>query len=225
MIKSSVAQDLGAKIKDSTQMAYQADGITPLDVVGETTITFTRDDNTFTFEGLVVNDIDVDLLGGVPFLEMNDITLRPKQRSVILADGTTYNYGTLSQPRGPHTINRVQAHILRSHSTTTVWPGDFVDSVQTGEPLALEPRTEAPVAISSSCVWPPPDIISEVGGRVRIPNNTEDPIILRKNEHFCHVHKVFSPTENPARQSPPIVAVTKTSSPKPLTHAHSQCNM
>ena len=63
----------GSLIKDTTQMAYQADGITPLDVdiFGETTITFTHDDKTLTFQGLVDNDINVDLLGGVPFLEMN----------------------------------------------------------------------------------------------------------------------------------------------------------
>ena len=44
--------------------------------------------------------------------------------------------------------------------STTLWPGDFVelklpDSVQTGEPLTLEPCTEAPVAISlSACGLP-----------------------------------------------------------------------
>ena len=43
MIKSSVAQLIGAVVKKTTQSALQADGITPLAIVGETHISLTRD--------------------------------------------------------------------------------------------------------------------------------------------------------------------------------------
>ena len=36
MIKSSVAHSIGAPIKQSSQQALQADGVTPLAVAGET---------------------------------------------------------------------------------------------------------------------------------------------------------------------------------------------
>ena len=46
-------------------------------VVGEARLFFTRDTHTFQFEGLVVEDLDVDILAGSPFMSVNDIAVRP----------------------------------------------------------------------------------------------------------------------------------------------------
>ena len=66
MIRASFATYIGAPITKSTQIAVQADGKSPLSVVGETHLIITRDNRSFTFEGLVVETLDGDLLGGVP---------------------------------------------------------------------------------------------------------------------------------------------------------------
>jgi len=45
IIKQAVAEHIGAPIRSTNQSALQADGITPLAIVGETHITLTRGDN------------------------------------------------------------------------------------------------------------------------------------------------------------------------------------
>ena len=54
MIRNDTALRLGCKIKHSSQSAHQADGSSPLTIVGETTIFIARKNNTFQFCGLVV---------------------------------------------------------------------------------------------------------------------------------------------------------------------------
>ena len=88
MIRHSIAKRLGAQIKTSSQSAHQADGSSPLTVVGETKLTFVRNDKNFVFEGLVVKNLDVDILAGTPFMESNDIAVRPAKQQVLLGDGT-----------------------------------------------------------------------------------------------------------------------------------------
>ncbi|CAC5386067.1 unnamed protein product [Mytilus coruscus] len=69
MIRASAATKLNAKITSSSQSANQADGSSPLTVVGETRLTFTRDKHQLYFEGLVVEKLDSDILAGIPFME------------------------------------------------------------------------------------------------------------------------------------------------------------
>ena len=80
MIRHDTAVRLGCKIKHSSQSAHQADGSSPLTIVGETTISLARKNNTFQFCGLVVQNVDVEMLAGTPFMEINDITIRPAKR-------------------------------------------------------------------------------------------------------------------------------------------------
>ena len=51
-------------------------------------IIFTRDNLSFKFQALVVEDLDVDVFGGVPFTDCNDITIRTAKHLVILSDGS-----------------------------------------------------------------------------------------------------------------------------------------
>ena len=86
MIKTSVAKHIGAVIKATKQSALQTDGITPLPTVGETHLELTRDNTVLHMEALVVNDLDVDVLAGMPFISSNDITMRPYKQYLILCD-------------------------------------------------------------------------------------------------------------------------------------------
>jgi hypothetical protein len=93
MIRASTVKRLGANIKASSQSARQADGHSPLEVIGETRITFTRENYELCFEGLVVENLDVEILTGTPFMETNDIFVRPTQRTILICD-TSYTYGS-----------------------------------------------------------------------------------------------------------------------------------
>ena len=126
MIRQSTAVRLGSDIKKSSQSAHQADGSSPLTIIGETSICLTRKNNKFAFTGLVVQNLDVELLAGTPFMEINDVAIHPAKRSISLADGTTYTYGMTDNALNRHAIRR--AHVLRAPSTnTTVWPGEYVE--------------------------------------------------------------------------------------------------
>ncbi len=89
MIKSSVARRVEAQVTSTNQSAHQADGSSPLNVTGETRLELSRDNKKFYLGALVVENLDVDLLAGTPFMEANDISLRPARRMVTLGDGTT----------------------------------------------------------------------------------------------------------------------------------------
>ena len=56
MIRKSVADCIDAMIEKSTQTALQADGVTPLSIVGETHINLSRGKKTLKLEALVVDD-------------------------------------------------------------------------------------------------------------------------------------------------------------------------
>lgn len=124
MICHTVVQRLGRQVTPSSQSVYQADDSSLLHVVGETRFPVAREGHTFTFEGLFVENLDVDVLAGTPFMESNDIAVRPAKRQVILGDGTIHNYSS----QQPVTINSTarRAIVLRSPPTsTTNWLGEW----------------------------------------------------------------------------------------------------
>ena len=224
MIRYSLVKRLGFEIIPSAQSVHQADGCSKLHVVGETRISFTRDNREFKFEGLVVGNLDVDVLAGTPFMEVNDIAVRPAKREVTLGDGTKYNYGSTA-PTEANTAAR-RAFVLRAPTPShTIWPGDFLeiqlpDGFPADSEYAIEPRTDAPSArrLKLSHVWPPPNIVSSVAGRIRIPNTSSVPHTLKRNEHFCQASPVFEPTEeaipSPSHSLlPPQPSTTRHSSP------------
>jgi len=113
MIKESVAHFLGVKIKKSDQTAVQADGEIPLNIVGETNLTLVRDNVELKLKALVVSDLDVDILGGTPFMSTNDISVRPARSEISLGDGVTITYGSVQSPSGTtNAIRRTATHIV-----------------------------------------------------------------------------------------------------------------
>ena len=51
MVRSALVQRLGCFVTRISQWVHQADGSSPMNVVGETRLTFTRESHEFTFEG------------------------------------------------------------------------------------------------------------------------------------------------------------------------------
>ena len=219
MISLSAVKRFGVEIRKSSQSAHQADGSSPLNVVGETKLTFTRDNVPLLFEGLVIENLDVDILAGTPFMEHNDITIRPAKRHVILNNGSRYVYGSCDKASERHAV-RTCSIIRAPHRPTTVWPGEFLE-VETppdfpaDSDYALEPKADQRL---SPKPWPPPAIVSSVAGKIRIPNTTDEPKILKKGEHFCQIRPVFIPETEPI---PVRATATRPSITQPKAVKHS----
>jgi hypothetical protein len=196
MIKASLAQAIDLPMKPASQMARQADGVTPLDVIGEVHCQLTRDGHTFALDALVVKQLDVDILAGNPFLVTNDIATRPAKRQIVIGGTDVISYGPQSQTST--SIRRTQAFLLRSPSRQTVlMPGDFIDlplptSFDPDTTCAIEPRLDSPSNqdVKFQQVWPPAQEVISVGSNIRLLNSTQDPVLLKKNEHFCQVRSV-----------------------------------
>ena len=205
MMRASLARHIGAKVTKSSQTALQADGRTPLAVVGETRLPLIRHGRPLTLEALVVEDLDVDILAGRPFMTSNDIAVRPAKREIIIAGCDVASYGC---SQSPHTHYAVRAcHLLRAPNTnTTVWPGEFIEidapsELLTDATLAIEPRIDS---VSSSHLkpthtWPQLDIVQSIGGKLRLLNSTEEPLLVRKNDQLCQARlTVLESTSEPS---------------------------
>ena len=68
-------------------------------------------------------------------------------------------------------------------------------------------------------LWPPPGIVSSVADKIRIPNLSDRPQVLKRNEHFCQVNLVFSPPD--AAQQPMTPLFPSRQQPMPKEHIHS----
>ncbi|KAK3105126.1 hypothetical protein FSP39_017698 [Pinctada imbricata] len=192
MIRESTARYLDATVKNTSQSAHQADGSSPLKVIGETRLTFTRDDFTFYFDGLVVANLDVEVLAGIPFMEKNDICIRPSKREVRIGDSYSCHYGSEESTSNRTSVRRAQ--VLRSSSTETIWPGEFMElklptSFSTDDTYAIEPHASTPGRTS----WVSPDITRSVAGKIRVPNLTGEPQNVHKHDHLCQIRSVFTP--------------------------------
>lgn len=90
MIRASTVKNFNTSIQisNSSQSAHQADGSSPLKVIGEARMSFTRGDHILHFEGLVVENLDVEILAGIPFIERNDVSIRPSKRQIAIGNDT-----------------------------------------------------------------------------------------------------------------------------------------
>lgn len=80
----------------------------------------------FQFEGLVVENLDVEVLDGTPFMEVNDIAVRPAKRLITLADSSSFSYGSPDDHSTQQAARRTV--VLRAPATsTTLWPGDYIE--------------------------------------------------------------------------------------------------
>ena len=183
---------MGAKITPSIQTALQADGSTPLNVCGETTLTVHRDNIVLSLHALVVDDIDVDVLAGVPFMATNDVAVCPARHQVIIGDTKVCRYeAPTTQSAATSTVRRAQVHVIHApDATTTLWPGDYMEvtvPVSMSELVAVEPGYDRPQIQQGVNMWPEPDILRHVGDKIGIPNRSSEPLIIKKHIHIGHV--------------------------------------
>ena len=126
MIKSSITHCIGAPIKQSSQQALQADGMTPLAVAGETHLVLFRAEKQLTLDALVVDDLEVDILAGTPFL----ITVHPAKCQVRIQDSEVIHYQpTDDTTAGSHAVRCLNS-LQRFHLITWEWIKDDTPMVQ-----------------------------------------------------------------------------------------------
>ena len=84
LMSQRYAHSSGIIVSPSSQGAVLADDKTPLKVIGEVKISLTFGSHTLRLEALVTQVDFGDIIGGEPFLEINDIAIRPAKRQIII---------------------------------------------------------------------------------------------------------------------------------------------
>jgi len=75
------------------QGAVQADSSSKLDIVGEVkNVKIRRGPHVFTLDALVTRNEIGDIIAGEPFLEINDIALRPSKKQIIIKGNEVISY-------------------------------------------------------------------------------------------------------------------------------------
>ena len=90
--------------------------------------------------------------------------------------------------------------------STTIWPGEFFE-VEDPEitkldySLALEPRIDANQNLKNiDTLWPTPAVVQSISGKIRIPNHTDFPIVLKRNEHIAQISSAYIPVQAASQQ-------------------------
>ena len=185
LIKESVAVALCAKIRKTSQGAHQLDGKSPLKVVGETTITFKRNDMPIILHALVCTNMEDEILAGTPFTKLNGIDVLGRSETIVFSDGTTFRYIEES----PNVSRCTPAQLVRSVvPSTTIFPGQYLECGLPEEfhdervPVAIEPRST-----NSNSDWVSPMLVKPVNGKIRIVNSSTEPKKVVKGQHICQV--------------------------------------
>ena len=199
-------------------MARQADGVTPMDVIGEVHCSLTRGQWTFELDALVGRQLDVDILAGNPFMVRNNIGIRPAKRQIAIGDTEIINYGSSTRHTRQPNVRRTQSFLLRSPNRTVVLPGEYVQFSTPSDSdsdtwWALEPRLDCPSNMPRNQKMRGLNR-SKFSHAVRVSNTTDSPILLKSGEQLCQARHVL-----PVEASTPTAPTTTchAASPPPAT--------
>ena len=211
LISEAFARRVGIPIKPTAHSASQADGKSMLVPVGECyDVQLTRGPFTFDFDGIVIKDLCSDVIVGEPFLEKHDIAVRSAKKQIIIKGGKEIVYYDRASPVNSSVNRRVCAHLCRAPSTkTTVFPGEFMtidapDDFEDNDTVILEPRGDSQSITAGK--WPNIQFTSVIGGQIKIANESDEPILLKKNDHFCQIRStsVITPSLTKESESPKL---------------------
>lgn len=82
--ETSVSRSIAAPNMKTSPHALQKDGISPAAVLGEIHLGLPRTDKRLTLDALVIEDVDVDVLAGTPFVIAKDISYCPVKEEVLM---------------------------------------------------------------------------------------------------------------------------------------------
>ena len=219
MVCASSAKLYGFPIIPASQMARQADGVTPMDVIGEVHCSLTRGQWTFELDALVAPQPDVDILTGNPFMVRNDIGVRPAERQIEIGGTEIISYSSPSRRTRQPNVRRTQSFLLCNPNRTVVLPGEYVQfstpaDADSDTLSAFEPRLDCPSNMprKPGDTWPPPQQIKSVDHAVRVSNMTDSPILLKSGKQLCQVRHIL-PVEASTSTSPPMTCGAASPSP------------
>ena len=204
-ISETKAVEVKAVIRPTNQRVRMADGKSNLQVVGETDVTFYRDDTPYQLSAVVVRHMDTNILAGMNFMKKNDVALRPATDEIILGGTKVIKYDSTCKTN--ILARRVTSYMVKSDVRQVIMPGESAKfSVpQMSGSVAVEPRWDAHCNHSLSKptqLWPKPQIASVKEGQIVLNNPLPNPIIVRKSEHVFQIQP-----EIPATQEKPIFVI------------------
>lgn len=142
IVRQDTAIAMGAKISPVTQRVKMADNISQLKVVGELHESVHHGKYKFQLFALVVSDLDVEVLAGVPFKTKNGIHTREEFQRVYFHDGNYYCYTEDVNVKRQH-VHKAQA--LKVTTSQTLWPYEYIEL-----PLERGYKLETPLLIEGN---------------------------------------------------------------------------
>ena len=191
LISEAFAKKVGILIKPTTHMATQADGRSMLCTVGETrNVQLSRGAHVFNFDALIIRDLGSDIIVGEPFLEKHDIGVHSAHKQIIIKGRNVISYVQHDSPSSPIT-RRICTFLCHAPtSNTTILPGEYISVVAPGsftdhDTVVIEPRVDS--HSPSAGIWPKIQLTSVIGGQIHVPNDSDEPILLKKNGRCCQI--------------------------------------
>jgi hypothetical protein len=200
----------------TSHSASQADGKTKMSACGEIHVTLTRGDQAFNLQAVVVKELDVDILAGVPFMRDNGIVLDLPNDSIIIGK-KCIPYIANKKHSLSLEVRRSVSFLLKSDKKETIFPGEYIEvaspsNLKNNTPIALEPRSD-----SESNTWIQPVITKAVEGIIRIPNLSLNPVAVAKHQHLAQVHYTSTASELPVH----LHSKTESTKLTMIKHTHS----
>lgn len=189
LVRLSTATRCNFPIHQAGQLVKQADGSSEMEVCGEVHVVLSRGSLKFKLDALVVRALDSEVLGGMPFLNTNNMCLDiPNSR--ILVDGGRHSIPSILGEHSSQSHNSAEACLIRADRKVVVMPGEYVEFPITNRPdleemdVSIEPHGTG---------WPEPDISCVIARKVRIPNLTELPVVVQKHQHVAQIRPILTP--------------------------------
>ncbi len=211
-------------ILPTTHTGVQADGITKLKICGEIHETVTRDDFKLSLQAVVVGDLDCQILAGTTFMESNDIVPDLPRKRIIVKGNRFIPYCSQLYKPLPLQARKARSFLIKAPDKHTVFPGDFIEIkspsvLQDNVMIAIEPRCD-----TGDSTWIKPVITKSIAGRIRIPNTSQEPVLVSNNQHLAQVHYTIVESEQPLdiqydSDTPPLLSCSSTKS----VTTHSEC--
>ena len=120
--------------KDDHKVPTQADGESPLQIVGQAKFTATRGKVVFFFEGYVAKQLNAQILCGGPFMEHNKLVQELHNKKVII-DGK--HHIMENSPFCPNLIPEVSVRLVEDHKDN-----HFREVIEEPEVTNLDPEPD-----------------------------------------------------------------------------------
>ena len=201
IISYDIVQKLNIPMSKPSQLASTTDKHR-LNIVGEVFIKLSYGGLGLSLDALVAKNISDEILGGMPFMKINDIGVRPKFDEITI-QGTSVSVSPAgsdckSQAKSESSVRRTQATVLRVPVSTTILPGDSLEiplpdpsSTQSLGSFALEPRYDCKLNSKSSTLWPEFSEVSPNNNMISLTNDTSEPIHVVKDDHICQIRQII----------------------------------